>query len=176
MYYNRGIKSCRFGCGEKFLRAAAVYGANASGKSNLYLAMSYFQRIIIESLNNVSDHTESAIHKYYIPNIITEQKEKLIEVTDRIVKEAKIVYQNIWVVFDKDDFADFDQAIAEGAEKGYKIAWSNQSFEYWLYLHFYYSDSALHREEWCAKLDEIFRKHRLGELKYQKIMKIYMIW
>ena len=93
---------------------------------------------------------------------------KLIEVTDRIVKEAKIVYQNIWVVFDKDDFADFDQAIAEGAEKGYKIAWSNQSFEYWLYLHFYYSDSALHREEWCAKLDEIFRKHRLGELKYQK--------
>ena len=33
---------------------------------------------------------------------------KLIEVTDRIVKEAKIVYQNIWVAFDKDDFADFD--------------------------------------------------------------------
>ena len=43
---------------------------------------------------------------------------KLIEVTDRIVKEAKIVYQNIWVAFDKDDFADFDQAIAEGAENG----------------------------------------------------------
>ena len=35
-------------CGmkEKFLRVAAIYGANASGKSNLYLAMSYFQRII----------------------------------------------------------------------------------------------------------------------------------
>lgn len=93
---------------------------------------------------------------------------KLIKVTDRIVKDAKIIYQNIWVVFDKDDFEDFDQAITEGTEKGYKIAWSNQSFEYWLYLHFYYSDSALHRDEWCKRLDEIFGKHRLGNGKYQK--------
>ena len=74
------------GCGEKFLRVAAVYGANASGKSNLYLAMCYFQRIIIESLNNVSDHTESAIHKYYIPFSFEEQKEnsefQVVEILD----------------------------------------------------------------------------------------------
>ncbi len=75
---------------------------------------------------------------------------KLIEVTERIVKEARILFQNVWVVFYKDDFEDFDHAIAVGQKKGYKIAWSNQSFEYWLYLHFYYSDSALHREEWNA--------------------------
>lgn len=54
----------------------------------------------------------------------------------------------IWVVFDKDDFEDFDQAIKDGSKRGYTIAWSNQAFEYWLYLHFYYSDSALHREQW----------------------------
>ncbi len=75
---------------------------------------------------------------------------KLIEVTERIVKEARILFQNVWVVFYKDDFEDFDHAIAVGQKKEYKIAWSNQSFEYWLYLHFYYSDSALHREEWNA--------------------------
>lgn len=80
---------------------------------------------------------------------------KLIEITERIVKDAKIMYQNIWVVFDKDDFEDFDQAIKDGAEKGYKIAWSNQSFEYWLYLHFNYSDSALHRDVWNDKLNDI---------------------
>lgn len=34
---------------------------------------------------------------------------KLIEITERIVKDAKIMYQNIWVVFDKDDFEDFDK-------------------------------------------------------------------
>ena len=50
---------------------------------------------------------------------------KLIEVTERLVKEARVIYQNIWVVFDKDDFEDFDQAIKEGLDKGYHIAWSN---------------------------------------------------
>lgn len=93
---------------------------------------------------------------------------KLIETAERIVKEAKIIYQNVWIVFDKDDFDDFDQAIEEGKEKGYHIAWSNQSFEYWLYLHFYYSDSALHREDWNKKLDEIFQRYHLGEGRYRK--------
>lgn len=55
------------GTKERFLHVAAIYGANASGKSNLYLAMYYFQRIIAESLNNVDDGSESAIEKYYQP-------------------------------------------------------------------------------------------------------------
>lgn len=93
---------------------------------------------------------------------------RLVEITERIVKEANIIYQNVWVVFDKDDFEDFDQAIKDGVNKGYKIAWSNQSFEYWLYLHFYYSDSALHRDVWNEKLDDIFEQCRLGNGSYQK--------
>lgn len=92
----------------------------------------------------------------------------LVETAERIVKEAKIMYQNIWVVFDKDDFEDFDQAIKDGIDKGYKIAWSNQAFEYWLYLHFCYSDSALHRDVWNKKLDDIFAQYRLGDGTYQK--------
>lgn len=93
---------------------------------------------------------------------------KLIQITERIVKEAKIIYQNIWVIFDKDDFEDFDQAIKAGQERGYNIGWSNQSFEYWLYLHFNYSDSALHRHEWNQKLDEIFKRYELGDGIYRK--------
>ena len=93
---------------------------------------------------------------------------KLIEITEQLVKDAKILYQNIWIVFDKDDFEDFDQAIKEGINKGYHVAWSNQAFEYWLYLHFHYSDSALHRDEWNDKLDEIFREYGLGNGTYQK--------
>lgn len=93
---------------------------------------------------------------------------KLIEVTERIVKEAKILYQNVWVVFDKDDFDDFDVAIQLGKEKGYQVAWSNQSFEYWLYLHFNYSDSALHRYDWNEKLNEIFKQYNLGDRTYRK--------
>lgn len=93
---------------------------------------------------------------------------KLIEETEKIIKDAKVFYQNVWIVFDKDDFDDFDQAIAEGTRKGYHIAWSNQSFEYWLYLHFEYSDSALHRDVWCEKLDDIFKRYGLSENGYQK--------
>lgn len=94
--------------------------------------------------------------------------EKLIEATDQIVKDAKIMYQNVWVVFDKDDFEDFDQAIEDGQKRGYHIAWSNQAFEYWLYLHFNYNDSALHRHQWKEKLDELFQQYNLGDGTYQK--------
>ena len=62
------------GAKEKYLRVAAIYGANASGKSNLYLAMTYFQRIIVESLNNVENHAEVAINKYYFPFCFEENK------------------------------------------------------------------------------------------------------
>lgn len=55
------------GTKEKFLRVAAIYGANASGKSNLYMAMTYFQRIVAESLNNVNDGAYTTIEKFYVP-------------------------------------------------------------------------------------------------------------
>ncbi len=93
---------------------------------------------------------------------------RLIETADEIVKKANIWYQNVWIVFDRDDFRDFDWAIAEGKRRGYHIAWSNPSFEYWLYLHFAYSDSALHRDDWNQKLDVLFKEYSLGEGKYKK--------
>lgn len=45
---------------------------------------------------------------------------------------------------------------------------SNQAFEYWLYLHFHYSDSALHRDEWVKKLDQLFKEYNLGDGEYRK--------
>lgn len=35
-------------------------------------------------------------------------------------------------------------------------------------MHFCYSDSALHRDEWNKKLDEIFAQYNLGEGSYRK--------
>lgn len=79
----------------------------------------------------------------------------LIKKTEELISKAKIIYQNVWIVFDKDDFTDFDEAIQIGTQKGYNIAWSNQSFEYWLFLHFEYSDAALHRNIWNSKLSDL---------------------
>ena len=90
----------------------------------------------------------------------------LIKRADFLVKKSKVNYQNVWVVFDKDDFADFDDAIKIAEKRGYKVAWSNPSFEYWLFLHFHFSDSALHRDEWESKLSELFK--RKACIRYQK--------
>ena len=135
------------------------------GKCTEPLYFKGMQRLIKEKLGGVVDVVEAPLIEIHGEGCATG---KLIEVTEQLVKDAKIVYQNIWVVFDKDDFEDFDQAIMEAARKGYKAAWSNQSFEYWIYLHFNYSDSALHRDEWNKKLDEIFKQYNLGDGKYQK--------
>lgn len=123
------------------------------------------QKLIKEKIGGTVDVVEVPIIDVFGEGSSTG---KLIEITERIVKEAKIIYQNVWGVFDKDDFEDFDEAIKVGENKGYKIAWSNQSFEYWLYMHFYYSDAALHREEWNKKLDEIFSEYSLGDGLYKK--------
>lgn len=36
------------------------------------------------------------------------------------------------------------EGCSTGKRRGYHVAWSNESFEYWLYLHFQYNESALH--------------------------------
>lgn len=123
------------------------------------------QKLICEKIGGVVDVVEIPVIDIYGEGCSTG---KLIEKTDEIVNKANILYQNIWVVFDKDDFGDFDQAIKEGIDRGYKVAWSNQSFEYWIFLHFEYSDSALHRNEWNQKLDSKFEQYHLGNGKYQK--------
>lgn len=71
---------------EKFLKVSAIYGANASGKSNLFLAMFYFQRIVAESFNNVADDETIAIEEYYFPFSFEQEDEnsefEIIEIID----------------------------------------------------------------------------------------------
>ena len=52
---------------ERFLRVAAIYGANASGKSNLYLGMNMFQSIVMRSMNSVGEIEENILKKYFNP-------------------------------------------------------------------------------------------------------------
>lgn len=92
----------------------------------------------------------------------------LIERADERISKATILYQNVWIVFDKDDFSDFDIAIETAYKKGYFVAWSNPSFEYWIYLHFGYSDSSLHRDDWFRKVSDLFRRYKIGDGVYRK--------
>lgn len=145
-------------------------------KANSYLIVTEGERTEPLYFQGIADAIKQKlggnVEVYEIPTIEINGEgcatSKLIEKTDEIVSKAKKIYQNVWVVFDKDDFEDFDQAVKSGGERGYKVAWSNQSFEYWLYLHFNYSDAALHRDDWESKLDLIFRQYGLGKGRYLK--------
>lgn len=105
--------------------------------------------------------------KFDVPDINTKGIGRctmsLIEYTNFLVNRESNNYGEVWVVFDKDDFADFDEAIKEAKKRGYYSAWTNESFEYWLYMHFYYCDSALKRELWLEKLSEIFKNNGIME-------------
>lgn len=92
----------------------------------------------------------------------------LVEAAAKIASRASIRYSQVWIVFDKDDFLDFDDAIDLATRYGFQVAWSNQSFEYWIYLHFNYSDSALHRDDWVKKLNELFKDRHIDPSGYQK--------
>ena len=55
------------GVQEDYVRFAAIYGANASGKSNLYYGMLMFRDIVINSMNPVVEIEDNALKRCYNP-------------------------------------------------------------------------------------------------------------
>lgn len=71
-----------------------------------------------------------------------QSKTKLVDSTQKILESSDYEYDEIWCVFDMDfkngadEYADFDNAIEKANNLGYKVAYSNDSFELWFYLHY----------------------------------------
>ena len=59
-----------------------------------------------------------------------------------------------WVVFDKDEYQDFDEAIEFAKKNGFEVAYSNQAFELWFLLHFKKYSGKLHRREYPKLLEK----------------------
>lgn len=78
-----------------------------------------------------------------------------------VVRYAKLLakkkkYDEVWCVFDKDDFTDndFHYAIRDAHQAGFKVAYSNQSFEYWLILHFEdHNGGKMTREDYTDRIN-----------------------
>jgi hypothetical protein len=69
-------------------------------------------------------------------------------------------YDQVWCVFDKDDFSErnFNGAIQKALSKKFKVAYSNQSFEYWLILHFDdHQGGCMHRGDYNKKINEYLK-------------------
>jgi hypothetical protein len=65
-----------------------------------------------------------------------------LRVVERAIKEQDDMYNQIWCVFDLDNFspAHFNNAVAKAEKKGLRVAYSNPCFELWFALHFDYID------------------------------------
>ena len=78
--------------------------------------------------------------------------------------KKRIPYYKTIFVFDKDSFGanNFNGAISRASSYSDSIvAWSNESFELWLCLHFEYIDTEQTRHLYNDKLTEIFRKKKI---------------
>lgn len=122
----------------------------------------YFESLI-ESVNNLTDkkikkrvvgigkNTESLVNSV----------ESFFDSTDKEISNKKIRYGKIFVVFDKDSFANdaFNNAVNMCAQKGYISLWSNECIELWFLLHFDYLNTALSRDRYFEKLSKKFEKN-----------------
>ncbi|MBE9125551.1 MULTISPECIES: RloB family protein [unclassified Coleofasciculus] len=83
------------------------------------------------------------------------------ENTINLVKKAielkeKDDYDQVWCVFDRDEFPaeNFNAALTVARNNNIKVAYSNEAFELWYLLHFNYHDTAIPRKDYTKKLTE----------------------
>ena len=73
-------------------------------------------------------------------------KIQLVEYAENQIENFGNTYDEVWCVFDMDvkrgekEFADFDNAINKAIALKYKVAYSNDCFELWFYLHFEFTE------------------------------------
>ena len=88
-----------------------------------------------------------------------------ISLVNRASELAKeIDYEQVWCVFDKDDFNnnDFNNAIVTAEAQNFGVAYSNQAFEYWIILHFDdHQGGGMHRKEYNKKINNLLKPFKL---------------
>jgi len=82
-------------------------------------------------------------------------------------KESPLLpqFDEVWAVFDKDDFPDenFNNAIEKADNEGIESAYSNEAFELWYVLHFQYLDTAINREQYISILKSILGNYEKND-------------
>lgn len=82
-----------------------------------------------------------------------------ISLVNRAIKHAaEKKYEQVWCVFDKDDFpaVDFNNAIAMARTNGFGVAYSNQAFEYWILLHLIdHQGGGMHRNDYDSRINQL---------------------
>jgi hypothetical protein len=103
-----------------------------------------FKRVFRLSLGNIS----------VITTVEAKSPMQVVEYAIRS-RQRKEDYNAVWCVFDKDDFTDFDDAIAHAGRHKIGVAFSNQAFEVWFINHFRLLESSLHRSKYKEELSKL---------------------
>jgi hypothetical protein len=93
--------------------------------------------------------------------------EKAIDLRNNSLME----YDRVWAVFDKDNFKNFDAAIAKAKDNNIGCAWSNEAFELWYLLHFQYRNTAMSREDYEKAIEDEVNKKWKNKKKPYKYLK-----
>lgn len=95
--------------------------------------------------------------------------DKAIELKNMAIAK-KQPYDDIWVVFDKDDFKDddFDNAINKAIKHKIGCAWSNEAFELWYVYHFDNRGTAMSRKQYKKTITDRVRASGLKRFTYKK--------
>jgi hypothetical protein len=88
-----------------------------------------------------------------------------VSLVNRAIQIAsKGKFEQVWCVFDKDDFSDidFNNSIALAEANNFGVAYSNQAFEYWIILHFDdHQGGGMHRDDYNYKINKLLKPYNL---------------
>ena len=117
----------------------------------------YFEALINNYISTVREVTIEGEGRATVALV-----DRTLEIKTDPERKNAMSFDRVWVVFDKDDFDDFNEAIKKARKLGFQSAWTNEAFELWYYLHFEYLDTGISRTAYIEKLEEAFRS-RMGD-------------
>jgi|TARA_R100000501_G_C2623772_1_gene116942 hypothetical protein len=88
-----------------------------------------------------------------------------VTLVNRAIELSQKGYDQVWCVFDKDDFpnTDFNNAIQIAKAQNFGVAYSNQAFEYWILLHFDdHQGGGMHRNQYDEKINNHLKNFGLS--------------
>lgn len=121
----------------------------------------YFEALIKNYISTVREVTIEGEGRATVALV-----DRTLEIKQELERKNAMSFDRVWVVFDKDDFDDFNDAIKKANKLGFHSAWTNEAFELWYYLHFEYLDTGIGRADYIKKLEEAF-KEKLGDSHFE---------
>jgi RloB-like protein len=82
---------------------------------------------------------------------------KLVTIAKELKAQDDDSYDQVWCVFDRDSWTpeDFNNALKNADDQGFKVAYSNEAFELWYILHFEFLNTGISRKDYAGKLSSL---------------------